>query len=62
MAPILIRPDFSKSFFLESDVSNYALGTILSQNKENERLLHVAFYSQKFTAAKTNYDIHDKNF
>jgi hypothetical protein len=41
-APILIYLDFSKPFFLESDGPNYALGMVLSQNREDERfhLLH----------------------
>jgi hypothetical protein len=59
-APILIHPDFSKPFFLESDVFDYALGAVLSQNRENGRLYHVAFHSWKFTTVEINYEIHDK--
>jgi hypothetical protein len=56
----LIHPNFSKSFFLESNASDYALGTILSQNGADGRLHLVAFHSQKFTTAEINYEIHDK--
>jgi hypothetical protein len=37
-APILIHPDFSKPFFLESDAFDYALRAVLSQNGEDRRL------------------------
>ena len=60
MAPILIPLDFLKPFFLESNTSNYALGAILSQKRNDERLRPIAFHSWKFTATKINYEIHDK--
>ena len=59
-APILIHPDFSSPFFLETDASDFALGAILSQTGEDERLHPVAFHSRKFSAAEINYEIHDK--
>jgi hypothetical protein len=59
-AAIMIHPYFLKPFFLESDTSDYALGAVLSQNGEDRRLHLVAFHSRKFTAAKINYEIHDK--
>jgi hypothetical protein len=36
MAPILIHPNFSKPFFIESNTSDYDLGAILSQNREDK--------------------------
>ena len=60
MAPILVHPDFSKPFFLETDASDFALGAVLSQSGEDKRLHLVAFHSRKFTTAKINYEIHDK--
>ena len=41
MESILIHPNFSKPFFLESDAYDYALGAILSQNGEDRRLYTV---------------------
>jgi hypothetical protein len=58
-APILIHLDFSKPFFLESDASDYALGVVLSQKKEDKWLRPIIFHSWNFTAAKINYEIYD---
>jgi hypothetical protein len=60
MVPILIHPYFSRPFFFESDASDYALVAILSLKRDDKWLFPVAFHSQKFTAAKINYEIHDK--
>jgi hypothetical protein len=59
-APILTHPDFQKSFFLETDASDFALGAILSQPNKDGRLHPVTFHSRKFIAAEINYEIHDK--
>ena len=61
-APILVRPDFQKPFFLESDTSDFALGAVLSQQGKDERLHPIAFHLQKFTATEINYEIYDKEF
>ena len=60
MAPILIHLDFSRPFFLESDAFDYTLQAVLSQKWDNEWLHSMAFHSWKFTTAKINYEIHDK--
>ena len=59
-APILIHPNFQKSFFLEHDASDFALRAVLSQPSEDGRLHPVAFHSRKSTAAEINYEIHNK--
>ena len=59
-APVLVHPDFSKPFFMETDASNFALGAVLSQLGDGEKLHPVAFHSRKFSAAEINYEIYDK--
>jgi hypothetical protein len=59
-APILIHPDPAKPFIVETDVSNFALGAILSQFGIDGLLHPVAFYSQKLTSAEINYQVYDK--
>ena len=59
-APILMHPDFTKAFYMETDASDFALGAVLSQMGKDEKFHPVAFYSRKFSAAEINYEIHDK--
>jgi hypothetical protein len=59
-APILAHVDPEKPFILEADASDFALGSILSQQGNDEKLHPVAFHSRKFDAAEINYEIHDK--
>jgi hypothetical protein len=61
-APILIHPNFSKPFFLESDASNYALGAVLSQKGKNKQFHPIVFHSRKFTTVEINYEIYNKEF
>jgi hypothetical protein len=58
-APILAHIDLEKPFILEADTSNFELGSILSQQDNDENLHPVAFHSRKFDATKINYEIHD---
>jgi hypothetical protein len=60
LAPILVHVDSSKLFFLETDASNFALDSVLSQYGENGRLHPIAYCSWKFSLAEINYEIHDK--
>jgi hypothetical protein len=59
-APILVHPDFSKPFYIETDASNFAFGAVLSQEGDERRLHPVAFYPRNCFAAEINYEIHDK--
>ncbi|KAK3507110.1 hypothetical protein QTP70_007821 [Hemibagrus guttatus] len=57
-APILRHPDPDRPFVVEVDASSSGLGAVLSQRHGDPGKLHpCAFYSQKLTAAETNYDV-----
>ena len=55
--PILIYPDFSKAFVLETDASKHGLGAILSQRQEDNRLHPVAYASRSVSATEANYAV-----
>jgi hypothetical protein len=59
-APILAHVDPEKPFIIEADASDFALGSILSQQGNDEKLHPMAFHSRKFDTAEINYEIHDK--
>ena len=59
-APVLAHFNPTKTAIVETDASDFALGAILSQKGDNNRLYPVAFYSRKLTAAEINYEIHNK--
>ena len=54
IALVLLHPDPTKSFIVETNASNYAIGIILSQ-PDNDGVHHpTAYYSRKFTAPEVN--------
>ncbi len=59
-APVLIHPDPTKPFIMETAASDFALGTILSQFGIDGLLHLVAFYSRKLISAEINYHVYDK--
>ncbi|KAF8751601.1 hypothetical protein RHS01_08304 [Rhizoctonia solani] len=59
-APVLCHADPDKPYFLETDASGAALGSILSQRQEDGRLHPLGFLSESFKGAEQNYDTHDK--
>ena len=59
-ALVLAHVDPQKPFIIEANASNFALGSILSQQGDDEKLHPFAFHSRKFDAAEINYEIHDK--
>ena len=58
--PILDHVYTNKPFIMEADVSDFALGSILSQQEDKGELHLVAFHSRTFDAVEINYEIHDK--
>lgn len=57
---ILIYPDFKKQFFLTTDASNYAIGSILSQKNEEEFLRPISYASRTLNKAELNYSTIEK--
>jgi len=59
-APILAHFNATKPVIIETDASDFAIGSILSQRDEEGRLHLVAFHSRKFQPVEINYEIHIK--
>ncbi|KAF8750101.1 hypothetical protein RHS01_09498 [Rhizoctonia solani] len=59
-APVLCHADPTKPYFLETDASGAALGSILSQRQEDSHLHPLGFLSELFKGAKQNYNTHNK--
>jgi hypothetical protein len=67
-APVLQQPNFEKKFYLQTDVSAYDMGAVLSQEEEvtkslakfKKPVIHpVAFFSAMFMPTEWNYDIYE---
>ena len=59
-APILASFDLERKIILETDASDQALGSRLSQPDAEGQLHPVAYRSRKFSGPELNYDVHDK--
>ena len=59
-APILIQPDVTQPFQLETDASDFASGAVLSQLADDGKWRPVGFLSKSFNDAERNYPIYDK--
>jgi hypothetical protein len=60
-APILAHFDPDNPTVLETDSSDYAIRSILSQIERTTGILHpIAFYSHSMIPSEMNYDIYDK--
>ncbi|KAF8755919.1 hypothetical protein RHS01_04649 [Rhizoctonia solani] len=59
-ALVLCHADPSRPYFLETDASGAALGSILSQQQEDGCLHPLGFLSESFKGAKQNYNTHNK--
>jgi len=60
-APVLMSPQDSEPFRIEADSSDFATGTVLSQQSVTDGKWHpIAFYSKFLSSMEQNYEIHDK--
>ena len=59
-APILVYPDYNKTFYLYTDASDLALGVILAQLNSSGLDHPIAYYSKIFTKAEKNYSVSEK--
>ena len=59
-SPVLLQPDVSRPFRLETDASDYAVGAVLSQLGEDDKWRPVGYISKSLNEAERNYQIHDK--
>ena len=58
--PVLLMPNQTQPFQIESDTSKYALGAVLTQTDSNGDRHPVAFMSKTFTDTEWQYEIYDK--
>lgn len=59
-APVLMMPDKSKPFQVESDASKFATGAVIRQQDINGEWHPRGYISQSFNEAQRNYDIYDR--
>ena len=59
-SPVLLMPDKTKPFSVESDASKFASGAVLRQTDTNGDIHPCAYLSKSFNAAERNYEIYDR--
>ena len=58
--PVLMMPDQTKPFQIETNAFKYASGAVLTQTNMNSKQHPIAFLSKTFTEMKRNYDVYDR--
>ena len=57
---VLVTPDLDREIRVEVDVSDFAMGGVLSMKYEDKKWMLVAYISKLLNEAKKNYKIHNK--
>ena len=61
--PILMNPNPTKTFYLQTDASSTGAGAVLTQEVEgSKKHKPVAYFSCTFSPAESNYNIYEKEF
>ena len=60
--PVLIAPDETKPFELETNASNYGVEAALFQKNERGKRHAIGYASKTLNAAERNYDVWDRKF
>jgi hypothetical protein len=58
--PILTHYSTERQGIIETDDSDFALGGVISQKSNDDKLHPIAYHSRKISPAEINYNIHDK--
>ena len=58
--PVLMMPDQTKPFQIETDTSKYATGAVLTQLDSNGNRHPILFISKTFSPTERNYEIYDR--
>ena len=59
-SPVLINPDFTKMFFLQTDASDRGVGAVLSQLNDEGKDRPVAYFSRKLLPREERYSTIEK--
>ena len=57
---VLVTPDLDREIRVEVDVSDFAMGGVLSMKYEDKKWMLVTYISKLLNEAKKNYKIHNK--
>ncbi|EEB89023.1 hypothetical protein MPER_12935 [Moniliophthora perniciosa FA553] len=58
--PVLVMPDISKPFLIESDASKWATGAVLRQKGTDNEWHPCGYLSHSFNTTERNYEIYDR--
>jgi len=58
--PVLVMPDVTKPFYIETDASNWAVGAVLKQRGADGELHPCGYLSHRLTPTEQRYQVYDR--